>query len=187
MRYKIQHRYQDSGWQDTDCESDSLERAFVLGRKMASNSIAYGMVCIVDTECREVIKTWAAGETAADYPGPVWLDYQIQQQNRDGEWINCTSLILSQSLDDMQAHLARYAEQNPNILYRAIDFGTRKVIETQAHLRPVAEPAEQPRTLKIAIEQATMEWAAKQGVEVPNRFRFPQTFKGLVHDYLGSL
>ncbi len=59
MKYILQHRYQDSGWEilgeEFDSVDDAVQRAAILSRK----SIIYGMVRVVDDS--GVIITFPAG------------------------------------------------------------------------------------------------------------------------------
>lgn len=69
MTYYIQNRYQDSGWEYVDSEPGpiaNLEATMAQAARMASNSICYGMVRVID-ENGYVHRTWSAGETSGQY------------------------------------------------------------------------------------------------------------------------
>lgn len=57
--YKLQNRYQDSGWEDLDLVFYSRVEAIEKAVELSRNSICYGMVRVV---CRgRVIETFVAG------------------------------------------------------------------------------------------------------------------------------
>jgi hypothetical protein len=62
MRYKLQHRYQDSDWISLDGEvftycGDAICRA----SELSEDAIAYGMVRVIDTDDNSTVITYAAG------------------------------------------------------------------------------------------------------------------------------
>ena len=61
MRYKLQNRYQDSGWEDLGMEFDIPKRAVKKALKCSKDAIAYGMVRVVDVKEKRVVVTFAAG------------------------------------------------------------------------------------------------------------------------------
>ena len=62
MNYKLQNRYQDSGWENLDREEfHRLNEAMDRGYELSKNSIAYGMVRVVNLVTGKVEVEYPAG------------------------------------------------------------------------------------------------------------------------------
>ena len=60
MRYVIQNRYQDEGWEVIHSISDK-KQALKFAKKKSKDAICYGMVRVVDTKLNEILITHTAG------------------------------------------------------------------------------------------------------------------------------
>jgi hypothetical protein len=74
MKYYLQNRYQDSGWEKcvvNDQEFyDRLQDALYIAEQCAADSICYGMVRVVDSDGK-IHQTWAAGSGVKSVPAPI--------------------------------------------------------------------------------------------------------------------
>jgi hypothetical protein len=61
MRYKLQNRYQDSGWENLDEEFHTEKEAVQKASVLCQDAICYGMVRVVDLVEKQVIITFPAG------------------------------------------------------------------------------------------------------------------------------
>lgn len=61
--YRIQNRYQDGGWEEANLYFKNLADAISKAEKCSSDSIAWGMVRIVDADDK-ILHTYGAGETS---------------------------------------------------------------------------------------------------------------------------
>lgn len=60
-RYRLQNRYQDSGWETLDNEAYDLCRdAVYRASQLSKDAVAYGMVRVIDSLTGEVIVEYAA-------------------------------------------------------------------------------------------------------------------------------
>ena len=59
--YKLQHRYQDSGWEDMGEWHASPDDAVFRAVQCSANSICYGMVRVIDLCRNEVLVEFPAG------------------------------------------------------------------------------------------------------------------------------
>lgn len=57
MRYRLQNRFQDSGWEDLGVEFINCGDAICKASELADNA----MVRVIDTETNEIVITYAAG------------------------------------------------------------------------------------------------------------------------------
>ena len=62
MRFKLQNRYQDSGWENLNESFHTTEEAEDKALEFSKNSICYGMVRVVDTSKQEVVSTFSGGK-----------------------------------------------------------------------------------------------------------------------------
>ena len=60
FRYRLQNRYQDSGWQNTKLRYAKKKKAKRKAKVMAEKGMLWGMVRVVDRVRGEVIKTYPA-------------------------------------------------------------------------------------------------------------------------------
>lgn len=67
-RYRLQNRYQDSGWEwlEEAYSTNDLGAAIRTADKLSEDAIIYGMVRVVDIITQEVMATYAAGGGRAD-------------------------------------------------------------------------------------------------------------------------
>ncbi len=62
--FQLQNRYQDSGWDNLPGEEfHHSEPAVSRAGELSKDAIWYGMVRVIDTVKKEVVKTFAAGGT----------------------------------------------------------------------------------------------------------------------------
>jgi len=59
MNYKLQNRYQDSGWKDLGIEFEFCDDAICEASKLSRDAICYGMVRVIFGDV--IIITCAAG------------------------------------------------------------------------------------------------------------------------------
>ncbi len=60
MRYVIQNKYQDEGWEVIHSTSDK-KQALKFAKKKSKDGICYGMLRVIDTEKNKVLVTYPAG------------------------------------------------------------------------------------------------------------------------------
>ena len=61
MRYRLQNRYQDSGWMNLDQEYEDVGEAVLTAAFLSCDSICYGMVRVLDLQDQVVLATFPAG------------------------------------------------------------------------------------------------------------------------------
>ena len=61
LRYRLENRYQDSGWEDLETPFANCTEAIACAGSLAKDSIIYGMTRVVDLVEGEVVITFAAG------------------------------------------------------------------------------------------------------------------------------
>ena len=108
MKFRIQNRYQDGGWEDCSDWLDQAE-AFRRANEYARDAISCGMVRILDQFGR-VIRTWAAG--SGDDDGCVCGDplcgqvqqtmYRIEIAGEDGQFRD-TGVGIFSALDNAES------------------------------------------------------------------------------------
>ncbi len=65
--YKIQNRYQDSGWMDLDRGDLSAGNACSMAFELSKDSIAFGMTRVINTETGEVLVEYPAGGVSGSF------------------------------------------------------------------------------------------------------------------------
>ena len=59
--YRLENRYQDSGWELLSDKFYSVDMAIQTAKKYAKDAICYGMVRVINIQKQEVIVTFPAG------------------------------------------------------------------------------------------------------------------------------
>lgn len=97
MNYQLQHRYQDSGWENLNEESSShLETAKHRAHELSKNSIAYGMVRVVNRATGTVEAEYPAGGGEDSWkenlpkppepkPNELWKEYIVMMDGLTGK------------------------------------------------------------------------------------------------------
>lgn len=99
-KYRIEHRYQDSGWEFLE-EFSNLDVAIKQCNEYSTNSISYGMVRIIESPDNIVLGTWSAGG------GPescVWSD---SMRGRIMCESGLESSLLERELEDIKEEVRR--------------------------------------------------------------------------------
>ena len=82
MNYKLQNRYQDSGWENLNEECSHLETAKHRAYELSKNSIAYGMVRVVNRATGAIEAEYPAGGGEATSKPPeeleLWYEYRFK-------------------------------------------------------------------------------------------------------------
>lgn len=91
MNYQLQHRYQDSGWENLNEECIHLQTAKHRAYELSKNSIAYGMVRVVNRATGAVEAEYpAGGGVEADLPkhpkpDELWKEYTVMMDGLTGK------------------------------------------------------------------------------------------------------